>query len=382
MTYEEIIEKTKELVKIESTIDNQKGLWTAVDAYQALLTDKRITIERFEQNNVPSFLAYIGPKRPEQFDVLFNAHVDSVVGRPEEFIPRIEGNRFYGRGVYDMKMAALIMTDVFRRFAPTSNMVFGLQIVSDEEVGGYDGVKIQLEQGVATDFVISGEMTDLGVCNETRGVCWVEVGFKGRSAHSGYAWDGHNAVTRASDFVRALGDKFPIPEKKAWVTTANIAAVTTNNATFNRVPDVAQVKVDFRFIPEDPHFKDEQSIHDFIKTLDPTADVLNIPVFDQAVYVEPQNPYLLEFLHSFAEATGQVPTPIKRYASSDMRHFAQRHMSAIEFGLRGKNLHADNEYVDLTSVMPFKDTLEHFIHNMARKKSQHLDKRTPTTFAR
>lgn len=367
MTPQEIIEKTKQLTAIESTVGNYDALKKAVDVIADILDDDLITIERFESNNVPSFIAYRGPIRPERFDVLLYAHVDCVPGSPEQFLPYVHGTRLYGRGVYDMKMASIIMADVFMKYVHTPGLTIGLQIVSDEEIGGFDGVKVHIDDGISADFAVFGEMTDLGICNQTRGICWVEVGFKGVSAHGGYAWDGSNAITQASDFARAIVDKFPLPQQKTWTTTANIAAITTDNTTFNRVPDSAVVKIDFRFTPEDKHFKDEETVRAFIKELSAEAEVLSIPVFDHAVEVDPANEYLLEFMRAYTEATGETPNLIRRYASSDTRHFAHVGVDCIEFGLGGKNLHAENEYVDLTSVEPFTKTLEQFLVNIATK---------------
>ena len=34
---------------------------------------------------------------------MLHGHLDVVPGRPEQFTPRIDGDRLYGRGAYDMK---------------------------------------------------------------------------------------------------------------------------------------------------------------------------------------------------------------------------------------------------------------------------------------
>lgn len=358
-----------QLGAIESTANKHAALKEAVDIIASIVQHDHITIERFARNGVPSFVAYQGKTRPERFDVIFNAHVDCVAGSPQQFTPYIQGDNLYGRGIYDMKMASVIMADVFTKYVHTPGLTIGLQIVSDEEIGGFDGTKLHIDNGIAADFAVFGEMTDLGICNETRGICWIEVGFKGISAHGGYAWDGKNAITQASDFARAIVNKFPLPDQKAWTTTANIAAIATDNTTFNRVPDGAVVKIDFRFTPEDPHFTSEQSVREFIKELAPEAEVLSIPVFDYAVEVDPANKYLLEFMRAYTQATGDTPNLIKRYASSDTRHYARVGTGCIEFGLGGKNLHAENEYVDLTTVEPFTKTLVQFLENLAQRKS-------------
>lgn len=364
MTHQEYIETAQQFIAIPSSVDNRPALQEAVDFIAHLIQPyEGITIERFESNGIPSLLAYAGPTRPATFDVILNAHVDVVPAEPEGFVPRLDGNKLYGRGIYDMKMAALVMTDVFCSVAPTNSAAIGLQIVADEEVGGYDGVAYQLAQGVRSKFVIAGEMTNLEICNETRGVCWVEVAFKGRSAHSGYAWDGQNAVVQASDFARRLLDIFPVPTKKEWTTTANIASITTNNTTYNLVPNEATVQVDFRFTPENHTFDTKKTVEAFLKTINPDIEIKAYPVFEPAVNVSPVDPSLGRLMNALKDITQSPARLIKRYASSDARHFAAYGIPCVEFGLGGANLHANDEYVDIQTIEPFRDTLVTFLQD-------------------
>jgi succinyl-diaminopimelate desuccinylase len=364
MTQDQLIQKAKQLIAIPSTADNQPALHKAVDVIANIIGQyEGITVERFESNGVPSLLAYADTKRPDVFDVLLNGHVDVVPAKPEVFIPRLEDGKLYGRGVYDMKMACLIMADVFCRIATSGPNKIGLQIVADEEVGGYNGAAYQLQQGVNANFVLAGEMTDLGICNETRGLCWVELEFTGYKAHGGYVWDGSNALTKASDFAQAVLKKFPVPHKKTWTTTANIASITTDNKAFNQVPDYATLQIDFRFTPENPIFENEESVSTFLKSIDPNATIVAFPIFEPAVAVAPNDPHLQHLMAAYKQATGDEPKLIKRYASSDARHFATYNTPCIEFGLAGKDLHADNEYVDIASIIPFQKTLERFLYD-------------------
>jgi len=363
MTNEELIKTAKQLISIPSTADNPAALKEAVDLVASLLeghTD--ITVERFEENGKSSLLAYYGEVRPERFDVLLNAHLDVVPAHPEQFAARLEGNKLFGRGSYDMKVSALVLTDLFRTAGRTSPHLIGLQIVTDEEVGGENGVVLQAKQGVDARFVVSGEMTDLRVCNETRGLCWVDIHFKGVGAHGGYAWDGSNAVVKASTMASALLAKFPLPDKQEWQTTANISAIMTENNTYNRVPDNAILRVDFRFTPEDPIFDNKDTVRAFIAQLDPEVEV-TFHTFDPGVKVDEANPYLRSFLSVLQETTGKITDPIRRYGSSDARHFAARGIPCIEFGLSGKGMHGGAEYVDLDSIAPFKATIQKFLHN-------------------
>jgi succinyl-diaminopimelate desuccinylase len=363
MTEQQIIDHAQRLIAIRSTSDNPAGLHQAVGYIANILAaHPNITVERLEDQGVPSLLAYYGAKRPSRFDVLMNGHVDVVPAAHEtQFTPVIKGDRLYGRGAYDMKTACIAMADVLIQAGHHPERPIGLQIVSDEEVGGYNGVQYHLNQGVAANFTIFGEMTDLNICNEARGLCWVEVAFKGTAAHGGYAWNGDNAIAKASDFANKLLARFPMPAEKQWCTTANIATISTGNETYNIVPSNAVVKVDFRFTSEDANFKDQASVKALIASLSPDAEVIAMPVFEPAVGTPASNPHLHHFMHAYEKVTGEATTLMRRYAGSDGRHFAARGLDSIEFGLGGADHHSEVEYVDMSTLAPFRSTLLQFL---------------------
>jgi acetylornithine deacetylase/succinyl-diaminopimelate desuccinylase-like protein len=280
-------------------------------------------------------------------------------------------------------MAALIMADVFCQAAATSPVRLGLQIVADEETGGYHGVRYQLDRGVRAKFVVTGEMTDLEIANEARGLCWVEIAFSGIRAHGGHAWEGDNAIVKASNFANEVLKKFPLPKERSWTTTASIAAITTGNDTYNQVPKEATLKIDFRFPAGEPAFANRAALEAFVKSIDPTATIVAVPVFEQAVEVLPTNPDLQKFMHAYQTVTNETPTLIKRHAGSDARHYATDNIPCIEFGLKGAHLHADDEYVNVNSVGPYTAVLESFLHEYTltpRKTRRYADdKRTIRT---
>lgn len=367
MTQQERIEKALQFTAIRSTADNKTGLHEAVNFIAAqLMVHPGITIERFESEGMPSLLAYYGTVRPSTFDVLLNGHVDVVPGKPEQFEPYVQENKLYGRGVYDMKMATLLMTEAFIESGNIPEHSIGLQIASDEEVGGYNGTAYQLRQGVQAKFVITGEMTNLGICNEARGLCWVEVAFHGKNAHGGYAWDGSNAIIKANKFINALLAKYPEPTEPQWLTTASVAQLTTTNKTYNIVPDDATVKIDFRFTKEDDHFKNVDSVKALIASLDAHAQITDIFVCDPAVSVDKSNPYLQALLKAYTRAAHKEASLVRRYAASDGRHFARYNVPSVEFGLSGAEHHGKNEHINLTSMAPFYDTLITFLQNLPK----------------
>ena len=365
MSPKELIKQTKQLIAIPSTADNPAALRQAVDFVANIVAERQpgITIERFEGNGKPSFLAYRGTKRPKKFDVLLNAHVDVVPAKPEQFTPIEKDGKLFGRGALDMKGTAVVLTDVFCELIDDVHYELGLQIVCDEEIGGYNGVKLQIDQGVRANFVVIGEYANEHntIYNAARGLCWAEIAFKGKTGHGAHLWHGTNAVVKAGEFAAAVLKRYPTPDKETWTTTASIANLSTPNDTFNKVPDSAILKIDFRFTQEDPVFQSRESLETFVKSLDPDAEIVNLATFEPAVNVEELNPYVQGLTAALRQEIGKKPHFLGRPGGSDGRHYAMVSNDIVEFGLFGDNPHGDNEYVELDSFAEYQAVMRNFL---------------------
>ncbi|HSX35211.1 MAG TPA: M20/M25/M40 family metallo-hydrolase [Candidatus Saccharimonadales bacterium] len=359
-----LIDQTKQLIAIQSTAANPAALKEAVDFVATIVAaHPGITIERFARNGRHSFLAYRGTTRPEKFDVLLNAHVDIVPGEPEQFKPYEKDGKLYGRGALDMKGTALVLTDVFCEVVNSVPYALGLEIVSDEEVGGYDGARMHIADGLRADFVVMGEYANErnAIYNAARGLCWAEIAFTGKAAHGAHLWHGNNAVLKASAFADAILKRYPTPDTETLTTTANVSSITTANETFNKVPDSAVLKIDFRFTQEDPVFHTRESLEAFFQTIDPDATIVNLATFEPAVHVEELNPYVQGLSSALKQVTGQKPRFLGRPGASDGRHFSQVQNDVVEFGLYGHDPHSDNECVELDSFDEYRSVMAAFL---------------------
>jgi succinyl-diaminopimelate desuccinylase len=380
MTTQEIIKLTKQLVAIPSTADNPATLHEAVNFLTLIVASHpNITIEGFERNGKPSFLAYSGHVRPSKFDILLNAHVDVVPGKPDQFTAVEKDGRLYGRGVLDMKGTALILTDVFCEMVNKVPYKLGLEIVSDEEIGGYDGARFHIDEGVRSSFVVNGEYANHRntIYNAARGMCWVELAFRGKEAHGGHPWKGDNAIIKAGSFVAAVLEKYPTPDKETWTTTANISSLSSPNQTLNKVPDHAVLKIDFRFTQEDPVFENEENLRAFIANIDPDAELTKLVAFEPAVNVEELNPYVQGLSRALKRVTKTEPTFLGRPASSDGRHFAMVNNDVVEFGLYGQNSHSDGEYVALDSFTEYQAVMRAFLKAPTRLNPKDTIQKAP-----
>lgn len=364
---QQLIETTKKLVKIESTANNPKGLLEALSVITQILRDsgKNITIEHFEKDGIASILAYKGDKRPHNFRVILNGHLDVVPGRASQYQPVIKDGKFYGRGVYDMKAAAVIMTDIFCEFVDKVPYALGLQIVTDEENSGRRGTMYQVASGVRGDFIICGECgrstTAYEIANECKGMLIADIEFNGTAAHGAYLWRGENAILRATKFVDELTKRYPVPDTEVHCSTINVSHISSRNDADTKVPDHATVKLDIRFTPDDPNFRSPQHFAALVEEIDPNARISNIKTFDGPIYTNPKNPLLLS-LKAAAEDTEKHEFKLaRRHATSDGRFYGNVGDQACEFGIAGEGQHGDNEYITLDAFYNYHRTLHKFL---------------------
>src|SRR5262249_47422769 len=166
---QEFLAAASDLLAVPSTADRPDDLRRALE-YVVDFVGPGFIVERFESGSKPSALIYVGAGPRPRFRVILNGHLDVVPGDPGQFQPRPDGQRLYARGAQDMKVSALALAQVFRDLAAGLPYPMALQLVTDEELGGHNGTRYQLEQGVIGDFVIVGEYSGLDIVADSKGL--------------------------------------------------------------------------------------------------------------------------------------------------------------------------------------------------------------------
>ena len=317
-------------------------------------------IHFFESNKKKSILVVKKGANISSLNIILNGHIDVVNAPDKLFEPIIKDNKIYARGAYDMKagvFAGMLAMKQYLQNKQTKQNV-GLQIVPDEEVGGFDGTLYQLKQGVRSKFVISLEPTNFNIALSAKGVCWLQVTAFGKSAHAAYPWNGKNALLILNKFINNLEKQFKNPTKEEWTTTFNLSNITTENNAMNQIPNQATLKIDIRYIP-----KQKEQLEKFIKEqeklLNPKIKILMCePAFDT-----PKSNIYVKKLANILKQQAISYKFEKRNGSSDVRHFARYNIDGIEFGPAGGGMHAKDEYVTIDSIGKLANILNRFINS-------------------
>ena len=174
--------------------------------------------------------------------------------RPGSSSRGCEGDRLYARGAQDMKVSALVQAQVFRELAGAACRTrSGLQLVTDEEVGGRDGTLHQLEQGVQRR--VRGHRRAQRAAHRDRLQGHDHGQPAGRRPRrpqrlpvAGRQRPGQAAAQPGPAAGRLPGRR----PRRSWRTTVNVARIETPNQARNQIPEQAEAWLDIRYPPEDP----------------------------------------------------------------------------------------------------------------------------------
>src|SRR4051812_2967145 len=137
--------------------------------------------------------------------LLLCGHLDTVTteGMPDPG-PRVDGDRFHGRGAYDMKAgvaAALVACREAAALGLRGDVV--VAAVADEEhasLGGREGLG-----SVTADAAIVTEPTELELIVAHKGFVWAEIEVTGRAAHGSRPHLGVDAIVKSGRVLTELG---------------------------------------------------------------------------------------------------------------------------------------------------------------------------------
>lgn len=353
----QILEIAKKLISFQSTKENPDQISACLDYISQELAD--FSIIKTEKNNSPSLLITNTEDSDlkQHFRYLLNGHIDVVAAEPELFIPRVEEGKLIGRGSIDMKGSVAVMMAVFKKTAPLVDYPLALQIVADEEIGGFNGAKHQIESGVSADLALICEATKLNIEVAAKGMLGLTLTTFGKSSHGAYPWLGKNAINSMIEVLGKIQELFPIPDKESFSATCNFGVIKGGMA-HNQVPDLCSCKIDIRRPPEISSEEILEKINSVIKNYDAKIKIeLNEPAFS----IDTNNPEFLRLKNCIKKHAGKSPKLIKSHGGSDARHFYLSSTPALCFGPTGEGLHSDHEWADIASFETQAKILEEFL---------------------
>ena len=335
------------------------GIRAAAGFVKGWLESNDIAVKDGEHNGLPVLAATVGP--PAGPTVVFHGHIDVVPAHPEQFTPRIEGDRLIGRGAYDMKGGLAGMMCAVRELVAQTDVRVHFVCVSDEESDepfsrGSDYV---VEKGYTGDFAITGEPTDLRIGVQAKGVLALRIDVHGKSAHGSTPWLGDNAVLKAVDVFRQIQAMPFAREASELFDRPSISlGKISGGDRINTVPDLATIDVDIRYLPG----QDARTILAGIREIPDTE--VSVVLQRDPVNVEKDNPFVLTLAQSVSEWLPADRVSIGRDGASDAISFIDAGVPAVEFGPVGGGHHGPDEWVSIDSLERYRQALVRFVQDI------------------
>ncbi len=291
--------------------------------------------------------------------LMLNAHVDAVGpgGMQDPCDPRIDGNRLYGRGAYDMKASlAAIMLTAIRAKATGLRGDLIVTAVADEE---YASVGTQaIVARYRADAAIVTEPTDLAMCLAHKGFVWLEIATHGTAAHGSLPEEGVDAIVKMARVLTGIGDldhRLRAGCPQTLVGTGSVhASLISGGTELSTYPDLCRVHIERRTVPGETPAGVEAEFRQIIAAgaaQDSTfrAD-LTMGISREPFHVSETQP-IVRLLNEVATThLGRVPATVGAGGWMDSALLSAAGIPTVIFGPTGEGAHADVEWVDLDSA--------------------------------
>jgi len=349
------------LVSFKTTEDNPEEVKKGFEYIASLFDSVKYDIAWYEKNGKYSLLISFKGKDALKPKILLNGHFDVVPAETDDqYYLRIEGNKAYGRGAYDMKGMVAVLIQVMLELGKRENPPdVALLLNADEEVGGPNGAGYMVQEiGLRPEFVVCGDgghEDAFKITTKEKGIAWIELRAKGKSAHGAYPWLGENALEKLIGAAERIKEWIGPMEPEAWKTTVNFSVLEVPNKTPNKVPGEAKAVLDIRFTEQTA--KSPEELLEKIQNLVPELSV-TLREKGNLMFVDEQHPKVQAFKKIAEEVLGEQVQFAFEHGAADIRYFG---VPGVLFGAKGQNMHAAGEWVDLQSLEKNREIVLKFL---------------------
>ena len=350
------------LISFRTTAENPDQLLEIIEYVEDYLNHPNLKIEKFMKNGKPSIVVSFSKHHNDRkFKLIFAGHLDVVPARDEQFVPREEGDKIFGRGAIDMKGPSAVMIKLFKDLAERGEYKdIALMLTTDEEVGSANGVKYLLdEEGFSCDLAVipdSGE--DFTIITEEKGALHFAVEFDGKPAHGSTPWLGESAIEKALKFYEELKGfiLYESQDPDHWHNTLVMGVFKGGNKV-NQIPPNARVEFDLRFVPPFTLEEIKSGISYLVKKHKGNLEILSE---GHPFSTDPNHPLVKPFIESVEKVIGRVKFG-KTHGATDGRFFAEKGIPVVMIYPQGGDIHGDNEWVSFDSLLKLYAIFEDFL---------------------
>jgi acetylornithine deacetylase len=290
--------------------------------------------------------------------LLLCGHLDTVgvEGMTEPHAPRVDGDRLYGRGAYDMKAglaAALVACREAAGLGLRGDVV--VAAVADEEHSSL-GVQEALA-AVSADAAIVTEPTELELIVAHKGFVWAEVEVTGRAAHGSRPHLGVDAIVKAGPVLTALGELDAALAERTHPLLGRgsvHASLIRGGEELSSYPARCVLSLERRTLPGEggAHVEAELAgLLDECRAADPQLEATHRVLLEREPFeVDPGAEIAEAVRAAAAETLGEAPGIGGASYWADAAFIAAAGVPTVMFGPRGEGAHAAEEWVSLADT--------------------------------
>jgi succinyl-diaminopimelate desuccinylase len=351
---DELVALAERLIRYETS--SADAVLECAGFVEGWLDARGIEVESDEVRGLPVLRAEVGPEGAPT--VVLHGHIDVVPGQAGQFEPRVDGDRLYGRGAYDMKgaLAAMLLSTAAMRDQDGVRVRLGIVGDEESEEEVERGSDHLVDSGFVGDFAITGEPTDLHIGVEAKGVLALRVEVGGVAAHGATPWLGDNAVLRAIEVFRSI-ESLPFARHSSELfdrPSINLGRILGGDA-LNKVPDRCAIDVDIRYLPD----QDPATVLEQVRGV-PGTEVQQLFTRPPAT-VDRDLAYVRALRNAATAHHDGEPMSVGRDGASDAVSFLRVGVPAVEFGPVGEGHHGPAEWVSVSSLHAYRDALDAFL---------------------
>jgi len=284
------------------------------------------------------------------------AHLDTVATAGmtiPPFEPRVEGDRVYGRGSYDMKgSAAALMAAAAALAAEGVHGRLLVALVADEEyasLGAQDFVKRH-----TADACILTEPSEGRLILAHKGFVWAEITTHGRAAH-GSRWDlGVSAIGKMGRVIAAL-EQFDRQELRRRThplvgPASQHCALVQGGTGLSTYSEKCTMQIERRTLPGESPEQVLRELEDVVRQAGEEAEVRLM--LERPPLTCDRDSKIAGCVREAAQAvTGSLPEETGVSYWMDAALFAAAGIPTVNYGPAGAGAHEAVEWVDLESVV-------------------------------
>ena len=317
-----------------------------------------------------------GPGRPNVVGIvrgtgggrslMLNAHMDTVgvAGMTNPFTPRVEANRLYGRGAYDMKgslAACMIAAARAKALALRGDVI--VTAVADEESASI-GTASSVTKWHA-DAAIVTEPSHLNLCVAHRGFFWLEVETQGIAAHGSRPELGVDAIAKMGHVLVALEqldrDLRAAPTHPLLRSGSLHASLISGGQELSSYPAHCRVEVERRTIPGETVAVVEGEIGAILDKLTAGAPqfkaTMRTTLVRDPFEIAKDAPIVQLLQQQIRRQLDRDPNIYGDQPWMDTAILSAAGIPCVIFGPTGAGAHAVEEWVDIESVAQCVDVL-------------------------